>query len=143
MTTRKALIREAREWISVPAIESGTHKNGVNCSGLFIGIARNVEGLQKIAAEAEPYSGFKNPMEPGGLLRMLSSTNRLRAVTPPILRPGNFVLFYAGKEPQHLTIVTEPGVILHASQIKKKVVEHGIPGDWRVAREFEIVGIEE
>lgn len=142
MPTRNELIAVAKTWIDVPAIASGAQRSGVNCLGLFVGIAREIGGLEDMVTEAEKHVGFRVPTTPSGLMKGLVKSNYLELVIPPTMSPGNLVLFFTRDGPQHLALVTEPGVIIHAAQVKKKVVEHLVPKGWRVAREFEIVGID-
>ena len=141
MPTRTALISQARTWIDVPAIASGSQRCGVNCLGLFVGILRELGGFEVMVKEAEKHIGYKNPVTPNDLLRRLSSSKHLQIIRPPKLQPGNLMLFFNREGPQHLALVTEPEIILHAAQNKKKVIEHRIPAGWRVASEFKLVGI--
>ncbi len=143
MPTRKELIKQAKTWIDVPVRPSGAQRVGVNCLGLFVGILRELGGFETVVEEADKHIGFKVPTTPGDFLRKLSTSKHLRLVRPTVLQPGNFVLLFTRDGPQHIAFVTEPGVILHASARKKKVVEHRIPEGWRVAAEFEIVGLDD
>ena len=142
MPTRVDLIKQAKTWVSVPVRPSGSQRVGCNCLGLFVGVIREVGGLEEMVLEAESHVGFRVPITPGDFLREMKASSFLRLVRPTELRPGNFVLLFTRDGPQHLAIITEPGVILHASARKKKVVEHLLPSGWRVAAEFEIVGLD-
>ncbi len=93
--------------------------------------------------EAEAHVGMKHPITPDDLMKKLVASACLKNIIPIALTPGNLVLFFTRDGPQHLALVTEPGVILHAAQVKKKVVEHLIPSNWRAAAEFQLVGIED
>ncbi len=141
MPTRSELIKTAKTWLDVPVRPSGSQRVGVNCLGLFVGVLREVGGLEEMVEEAEKHVGFKAPITPGDFLREMKASSYLKPVRPTRLRPGNFILLFTRDGPQHLAFVTEIGVILHASSRKKKVVEHLLPDDWRVAAEFEIVGL--
>lgn len=143
MATRAKLIAVARTWIDVPAIASGAQRRGVNCLGLLVGVVRELGGFEKLVEEAEKHVGFRRPATPKDMLHKLVSSKYFRTVRPIELQPGNFVLLSTREGPQHVALVTEPGIILHAAQEKKKVIEHRIPEGWRVVREFEFVGIED
>ncbi len=143
MSTRVDLIKNAKTWIDVPVRPSGSQRVGVNCIGLFIGVLREVEGFEKLVEESERHVGFKVPISPGDFLRELKVSKDLKLVRPTRLQPGNFILLFTRDGPQHLAFITEPGVILHASATKKKVVEHLLPPKWKVAAEFELVGLED
>ena len=142
MTTRKALIAVARTWLDVPAIASGAQRVGCNCLGLHVGYLRELGGFEKLVEEAEKYVGMRGPETPSDLMKKLVESVYVRNIRPTELGVGNLVLFFNRDGPQHLTLITEPGVALHAAQIKGKVVEHHIPKGWRPAAEFEFVGIE-
>lgn len=141
MVTRADLIFQARTWIGVPALPSGAQRCGVSCLGLLIGIFRELGGFEELVAEIEKHSGTKRPEIPGALLKQLINNKHLRVLKVSILQPGNWAIFMTRDGPQHLALITEPMIILHASQVKRKVVEHLIPSGWRVAREFEFVGL--
>ena len=143
MPTRAALVSQARTWLDVPAIASGARRCGCICLGLHVGYLRELGGFESLVREAEGHVGMKAPVTPDDLMRKLSSSGRLKNIRPIVLGVGNLVLFFTVVGPQHLTLVTEAGIVLHASQIKKKVVEHLIPDDWRPAAEFSLVGIED
>lgn len=142
MPTRNELIVVARTWLDVPAIASGAERHGVNCLGLFIGILREVGGFEGMVEESTKHLGFRVPTSPGDLMRKLSGTKHLKSLPRPFkMEVGNLLLIFTRDGPQHLALITEPGVILHASQAKKKVVQHRIPEGWRVAAEFKLVGL--
>lgn len=143
MPTRTELITQARTWEGVPAIASGAQRVGCNCLGLHVGYLRELVGFEGIVEAATPHVGMKGPVTPRDLMKKLVESEHLKNIWPVKLHPGNLVLFYTSDGPQHLTLITEPGVILHAAQYKKKVVEHLIPDGWRPAAEFEFMGIED
>ena len=129
--------------MDAPVRPSGSQRVGVNCLGLFVGIIRELGGFEEMVTEAESHVGFSTPTSTGDFLRKMKASKHLKLVRPTKLRPGNFVLLFTRDGPQHLAIVTEPGVILHASSRKKKVVEHILPSAWQIAAEFEVVGLED
>ena len=143
MPTRAELIAQARTWLGVPAIVGGSQRCGVNCLGIIVGILRELGSFEAMVEEMDKHVGFKKPTTPGDLLRKLLVSKHWKNIKPVKLQPGNLVLFFTLEGPQHLALITEPGVILHAAQNKKKVVEHLIPDGWRIAAEFELVGIED
>jgi cell wall-associated NlpC family hydrolase len=142
MPTRTDLIKVARTWIDTPTRPSGSERCGVNCFGLFIGILRELGGFEDAIKEAQQHLGFKVPEKRSSLLHQLSNSKYLKMTPRPFkLDPGNILLLFTRGGPQHIALVTEPGIILHAAQSKKKVIEHRIPDGWRVAAEFELVGL--
>lgn len=143
MATRNELITQARTWLNVPAIASGAQRVGCNCLGLHVGYLRELGGFEELVEEAEKHVGMKRPVTPDDLMKKLVASAHVRNIRPIGLHVGNLVLFFTRDGPQHLTLVTEPKIVLHAAQIKKRVVEHLIPDGWRPAAEFEFVGIED
>ena len=143
MLTRANLIKVAKTWIGVPVRPSGAQRMGVNCLGLFVGILREAGGFENIVIEAEKHVGFREPTYPGDFLRRLSNSKHVRIVRPSLLKEGNFILLLTRGTPQHLAFVTEPGIILHASIRKGKVIEHLLPTGWQSVAEFELIGLSE
>lgn len=143
MPTRNELITQARTWLSVPAIASGAQRVGCNCLGLHVGYLRELGGFEELVKEAEKHVGMRGPTTPDDLMKKLVASVYVRNIRPIEFHVGNLVLFFTRDGPQHLTLVTEPGIVLHAAQVKKKVVEHLIPNGWRPAAEFEFVGIKD
>ncbi len=143
MPTRTELIKQARTWIDVPAIASGAQRSGTSCLGLLIGVLRELGGFEDMVKEAEKHVGLKHPTSPGDLMRRMCNSHHLKVVRPPTLTPGNLVLFFTRDGPQHIALVTEPHVILHAAQVKKKEVEHLVPEGWRIAAEFQLTGLDD
>ena len=133
----------ARTWLDVPAIASGSQRAGCNCLGLHVGYLRELGDFDGMVEEAEKHVGMKGPVTPNDLMKRLVASTFVRNIRPIKLEPGNLVLFFTRDGPQHLTLVTEPDIVLHAAQAKGKVVEHYIPKAWRPAAEFEFVGIED
>jgi hypothetical protein len=99
-------------------------------------------GFEELVEEAEKHVGMKGPVTPHDLMKKLVQSTHVHNIRPIKLEVGNLVLFFTRDGPQHLTLVTEPNMVLHASQTKKKVVQHFVPKGWRPAAEFEFVGIE-
>ncbi len=138
MTTRKEFIQEALKWIGRPYKPSGSQECGANCLGVFIGIARNVGGLEGLVAQAEKYADYAKQTKPREFLKRLVTSDYLEHIHPKKHDVGNLLLICIQGEPQHLVLLTEPGIILHASVGKKKVIQHGLPTEWKIAGEFRI-----
>jgi len=143
MPTRTELISQAITWTDVPAIAVGSQRVGCNCLGFHVGYLRELGGFEEMVREAEKHVGFKKPVTPSDLLKRLVESKHLHNIRPYKFSPGNLILFFTRDGPQHLTLITEPGIIIHASQKEKKVVQHLIPEGWRAAAEFEIVGLDD
>ena len=136
MPARSEFIAEARRWIGRPVAPVGAQAQGVNCLGLFVAIARDVGGLERLVAVAEPWCGHAKPPSAGALLRGMKA--HLWLLDRKAARPGDILIFRVGGEPQHLALITEPGIVLHADAGKGRVVEHRIKPGWRIAGAFRI-----
>ena len=135
MPTVNEFIETARTWIGVPYKQSGSHRNGANCIGLLIGIAREA-GLETIAEEAAPHADFAHPPESGAILKIMKEY--LNKIPMSDSLPGDIMLFKIGREPQHIALLTEFGIILHADIHSGKTVEHKLPETWRPIAVFRI-----
>ncbi len=137
--TRSDFIAAARAWEGRPYNASGAQACGANCLGLFVAIARDTSGLERLVTAAEPHVGHAKPPTRYALLRALRAY--LDEVPPRDAAPGDLLLFSAGAEPRHLAILTEPNMILHADALHGRVVQHRLPRDWRPVAAFRIQGL--
>ncbi len=131
----------ARTWIGVPWREVGTRRDGVNCLGLLVGVARELGGLDGLVARAEPYANFVCSPERGGMLRRMKEY--LEVVPRRDALPGDLLLFRIDGEPQHVTLLTMPGTVLHSSQQAKRVREEQlVPPGWIPTMVFRMEGLD-
>ncbi len=141
MPTKQALIQEALKWIDRPYKASGTQECGANCLGVFGGILRNLGGLEGLVGEIEKHAKYAKPIRSGEFLKLLIESEYLETVSPRKMETSNFLLLRVGGEPQHMAIITEPGIVLHASGTYGRVIRHGLPRFWKIVCEFKIVGL--
>ncbi len=99
---------------------------------------RNLGGLEDIVEEIERYASYAKQRRPGDLLRNLVASPHLEVIRPAKFNTGNLIITRFQGDPRHLALVTEPGIILHASQMHKRVIRQGLPRDWNVVAEFRI-----
>ncbi len=142
MPTREALIKEALSWVGRPYKPSGAQENGANCLGCMVGILRNLGGLEDLVAEATPHVNYRRPVKSGELMRLLIASKHLVLIRPAKLEVGNLLLLRIQGEPQHLALLVEPRIVIHADAQRGRVIHHGLPDDWVIAAEFRIKGIE-
>ena len=88
--------------------------------------------VDKVVADA----GFALPPEPGIMLKKMKE--HLQVIPTKEILPGDIIVFKIGNEPQHVAIVTEPGIILHADRLVGKVIEHRLPPSWRPVAAFRL-----
>lgn len=160
MPTRAEFVAEARARIGRPYAPGGAEACGANCLGLFVGIARDLKGLDCLVAAAAPYAGHARPPRPNALLKGLREY--LVKIKTHEAGPGDLLLFRVAGAPQHLALLTEPGpstgsgqassracrrttgsgpqgwIILHADARYRRVVEHRLPPGWRPVAAFRI-----
>jgi len=132
-----AFIAAARSLIGAPYRAAGACENGANCLGLWAVVSRRV-GLDDLARDVERHSGFARPPERTALLRGLLRAPQLIRIKSRDARPGDLLLFKVAGAPQHLALVTEPDMILHADAGAGRVVEHARPGAWRAVAAFRL-----
>lgn len=128
MTTRAAIVAEARSWLGTPFMHQGRLKGvAVDCAGLVIGVARelglpivDVGGYGRIPQRAQLEAELAAQMDPVALRE---------------LGAGDVILLRIEREPQHLAIVSElePLSAVHAFNQKglARCVEHALDPRWQ------------
>lgn len=94
---------------------------GIDCGGLVV-LAYSDCGIE--LGDIEGYT--RHPWR-DGLVKALGAS--LKVVDGPIV-PGDVLLFRITKEPQHIALATDKGMI-HAHLGDNGVVEHGIDNYWK------------
>ena len=128
--TRERIVEIAREWLGTPYRHQASVKGvGTDCIGLVYGISRELN-LTRYDASKVKDPRYTNYSRMPDTAFMRSVLNRWLIQIPiKEAKPGD-VLFIAWiKEPQHLAILTEKGII-HAYMGVKKVTEHNLTPDW-------------
>lgn len=132
MTTRQAVIDEARRWLGVPYLHQGRSRRGVDCIGLLIKAAHGL-GISEYDV-----TGYGRTPDAGFLQ---AECDRLMArIDEPA--PGDVLLMRFTREPQHVAIVSDVGII-HAWYGARKVVETSFSPSWRhrVVQAYAIPGV--
>ena len=134
--TAQMVLDEARTWLDTPFHHQGRLKGvGVDCIGVIIGVAHAL-GISDF--NTVDYGRIPN----GNMLRALLEQNMLSV---PIWdsRPGDIGLFTFEREPQHVAIFTDTG-LLHSYQQVKKCVEHSFLTPWpqRLVAVFRYQGVQ-
>ncbi len=117
---KKYIVWTARQWIDTPYHHQGRVKGvGCDCIGLIIGVCKEI-GL--IDFDFTAYDRTPDSTV------MMEELNRYCA---PIDRPdpGDILVFRIKRNPQHIALKTNEG-ILHAYQSAGKVVEHPLDPWW-------------
>lgn len=123
MTTRAAIVAEARRWVGTPWKHQGRlHGVGVDCGGLILGVGK---ALGLVAYNVAPcYGRQPHWAEMHAIMRELFDEKPL---AKPV--PGDILTFSFTGEPQHLGICTGDTVIHSYAQLRK-VVEHRLDFVW-------------
>jgi len=133
MTTRQDIIDTARKYLGVRYKHQGRTVYGLDCLGLLVRVAHDL-GLSK--DDNTDYGPV-----PDGRRLMAEMDARLERVAKG--KPGDVLLMRFDKNPQHLAIMTDKGII-HSFAQARAVVEHGLNSEWsdRIVRTYSFRGIE-
>ena len=141
MPGRDEFVEVARSWVGVPWRKVGTRRDGVNCLGLLVGVARELGGLEDLVDKAAPYANFARPPVYGEMLRRMKE--HLRVVPWREALPGDLPLFRVDGEPQHVTLFVAPDTVLHSSRRAGRVREERFaPPEWIHTATFRIGGLD-
>lgn len=140
MVSNDDIVAAARGWLGTRFHHQGrlkktaTHKGGVDCLGLLIGVAKEIDlrlsdGAPAIMLDRTDYTHHPDT-------GYLQSQLRRALVSIPIggIEPGNILLLSVDHSPQHLAIISTlpPGMgIIHAYAPARAVVEHALDESWR------------
>jgi len=140
MVTRKNIIEKAREYLNTPFVHQARKKGiGVDCIGLIVGIAKELELFNYDHTVYKRYSDGTLLME------------HMKKVFIPIAvedrQPGDVIIYWVNhisKHPQHVGVMTDIG-ILHTYDKVKKVVETHTHYNWdeRITHAFQWPGVSE
>ena len=144
MTRRKKWLEVAHDWIGVPWASVGTRREGVNCYGLIVGVARECGyWSDEVVATQEALAAYRAPPTRGEMMRRAHDDSDMILVKDA--RPGDLMIFRVNGQPQHIAIVTnlKPLQIIHsdvyAKAVRKSVIEPG----WHPVAAFRIRELEE
>lgn len=114
MSTRAAIVAEARGWLGTPFHHQARLKGvGVDCIGLVIGVARALA----LVPAAFDVGGY--PRQPDGRTLVDTAARHMTRIDRTDMQPGDVVAVSFGGDPQHFGIVapyTHGGLsIIHAA----------------------------
>lgn len=121
MATRMEIVDKAREYLGVRWQHQGRTQNGLDCIGLVVRVAHD---LDLFRADASNY----DRRSPDGVALMRGLQENLDQHDQPWL-PGDVLLMRFSLIPQHVALVTDLGII-HAYARIGKVVEHSLDARW-------------
>jgi hypothetical protein len=149
MTTRKQIVDKAREYLGVPFQHQGRSKQGLDCVGLILAVA---EDLQLLDAKGNPVKRDDHiDYGPQPVTHLVLDTIRERMKHKSILdiRAGDVACLKLPEVPTHAAFVGFAYgqlTLIHAYDGGRLVcVEHGIDVKWhrRIVGAFEFPGVED
>lgn len=135
------IVEAARGYLGTPWLHQGRTRLGVDCAGLVIVVARDLE--------LSNYDTIDYQRRTTGQEFLRHFQANMRRLPIQDARPGDVMLFRDKQYPCHSTILGEKDgctTIIHAHALRRKVVEDYLhQGDWQQRRvaAFRFHGIEE
>ena len=130
------IIEEARTWLGTAFCHQGRTKDGCDCLGLIIGIAKKLQLKSRNGIYLSEFDRLDYQFIPPGDL--LSKSLEQQCVPLQYPKPGAIVLLSFLNNPQHLAIIatqnynsSEELTIIHAYQTLGMVCEHRFDQKWR------------
>lgn len=134
--TRAEVVAAGRAWLGTPFHHQGRLRGvGVDCAGVIIGIAKELK------LSTFDVTGYGHRPDGREMESLCHSHMRCGVITKK--QPGDVLLLEVDKQPQHLALATDIGM-LHAYAPLRRVVEHRIDEDWssRIVAVFILPGID-
>jgi len=124
-TIREKIVDEARTWIDTPFHHQGRIKLvGVDCAGV-VGMVGAALGLVDENDIPKDYAKHPNGTE---MTKVLDE--KMVRIPVPEATIGDIYHFCFDRDPQHLGIITDIGII-HAYAQARKCVEHSLDSTWQ------------
>ncbi len=131
MVSRLDAVLEARKWLHTPFKHQGSVRGaGCDCIGLIkgIGMALGLVDYDPNSALAKTFNNYSIMPNPRRMREGLATWLVQIPVDEAMLADIYFMAW--GKEPQHVALITDKGII-HSYSRAGKVVEHGLDDLWR------------
>lgn len=130
LITRMDVVTEARTWLGTPFVHQGWTKGvACDCIGLIkgVGVALGLFDYDEQSYKAQRYAAYSmlpNPRKMReGLAEFFVPIEKAEAL------PGDIFYIAWAKEPQHVALMTDHGII-HSYSHVGKVVEHALDAEW-------------
>ena len=128
--TREMVIAEAREWLGTPFHHQASVKGaGCDCIGLVkgVGVALGIVDYDPNSALAKSFSNY--PKLPDSKRMREGLATWLINIPFSEASVGDILFMSWGRDPMHVAIKTDCGIIHSYSGIKK-VIEHALDEEW-------------
>ena len=131
MVSRADAVAEARKWLYTPFKHQGCLKGaGCDCIGLIkgVGMALKLVDYDPASPQAKAFNNYSIMPNPRRMREGLATWLVQIPVEDATLADIYFMAW--GREPQHVALITDSGII-HSYSRAEKVVEHGFDNLWR------------
>ena len=140
MQARKEFLRIAQDWVDaqVPWRKVGSTREGANCLGFPVGVARELGGFEELVALGEVLAMFTRPLTPRMMVDGMN--NRMAPIRLDKAIPGDLLLFRVTDRPDHISILANlnPKEILHSDRPSKLIQRRCLIGAWIPTMAFRI-----
>lgn len=146
MTSRTAVVAEARRWLGVPFQHQGRTRAGVDCGGLVgaVAVQLGIAAPDWWAREFDPLHAGYGRQPAHGTLQAICQRWMAPVAQP---QPGDVLLMRFEAEPQHLAIAADyrhGGLsVVHALASIGRVAEHRLSPTWqaRIVAAYGLPGV--
>lgn len=131
MLNRMNVVREARTWLNTPFHHQASVKGvGCDCIGLIkgVGVALNLVNYDPASAKAKSFANYS--MMPNPRMMREGLATWLVPLSVDEALPADILFMTWGREPQHVALKTDKGII-HSYSSVGKVVEHALDENWQ------------
>lgn len=140
MQARNEFLCIAQTWVDdkVPWSKVGSTREGSNCIGYPVGVAREMGGYDELVALGTPLAMLPRPLTP----RMMIDAMKEHMV--PIMVqdaiPGDLLLFRLNGRPDHIAIIDsiKPLQFFHADRDARRMMKTSLPAGWIPTMVFRI-----
>ena len=125
------IVTEARTWLGVPWRHQDRSRNGVDCAGLVVQVAK--------ALKLADYDTTAYGRRPQGLGFVAHFQSQMDGVAIPCAQPGDVLVFADRMYPCHCGFLTEKldrPHLLHAHATRRQVIEEPYAGEWPAKVKF-------
>lgn len=140
MTTRADIVTEARTWVGVPWRHTGRNRQGIDCAGLVVVVAK------ALGVADYDHTGYTRKAIDHSILDHFGNNMRQKPICE--CKMGDVLLFRDTKYPFHVGMLGwryDAMSLIHGYAERRKVVEEQYLGEWpsRALACFEFYGLED
>ncbi len=137
---RDEFLRIAQTWVDdeVPWRKVGSTREGSNCIGYPVGVAREMGGHEELVALGTPLAMLPRPLTPRMMVDAMN--DHMVPIMVKKVIPGDLLLFRLNGRPDHVAIVASlnPMQIFHADRDARLMKKTSLPAGWIPTLAFRI-----